>query len=113
MGQQALHFRIVTRAGAGLSVQSGLTIIRSNLILKLSDRLARVSQRVGLAIESLHPMTTDATALVKQILAQVQGVRALRHAVVRVAHLAAGFGIFFVKQGMQPERILAVSFDST
>ena len=50
-------------------------------------------------------MTTDAAALIEQILAEIQCVRSLRHAVVGMTHLTAGFGVFFMKERMQPKRI--------
>jgi len=53
-------------------------------------------------------MTAHATALVEKILAKVQRVRALGHPIVRMTHLTTGFGVLFVKQWMQPERIQAV-----
>src|SRR4051795_2990670 len=58
-------------------------------------------------------MTTNTAALIKQVLAEIQPVRALRHAVVGVAHLASGFSVLFMKKWMQPERVLAVSFFGT
>ena len=54
-------------------------------------------------------MTANAAALIEQILRQIERVRALRHAIVRVAHLATRFSVLFMKQRMQPERIPAVT----
>src|SRR5258706_6426851 len=112
MGQEALHFSsIVAGVAAGFSVQPRLAIVSGNLILELADRLARIGQGVTLAIECLHAMTTDTATLIEEILAQIQSVRALRHAVVRMTHLATGLSVLFMKQRMQPEWILSVSFN--
>ena len=53
-------------------------------------------------------MAANATALIKKILAEIQRIGTLRHAIVGVTHLAAGFGVLFMKQRMQPEWILPV-----
>src|SRR6185503_1426851 len=63
---------------------------------------------VGLTIEGFHPMAADAAALIKEILAEIQRVGALRYAIVRVTHLTAGFGVLLMKKRMQPERIQTV-----
>src|SRR5437588_6465167 len=108
MGQQSLHFHIITGVRAVIGVQFRLSFIRRNLILKLRDLLARIRQRIGFSIESLHAMTAHAAALIEEILAQVERVRALRNAIVRVTHLASRFGVLLMKQRMQPEWILTV-----
>ena len=58
-------------------------------------------------------MAADAATLIEKILRQVQSVGALRYAIVRMTHLTAGFSVLFVKQRVQPERILTVSFHRT
>src|SRR5215472_14590218 len=58
-------------------------------------------------------MAPDATTLIEEILAQVQRVGALCHPVVRMTHLAACLGVFFMKQRMQPEWIKPMSFNHT
>src|SRR5215471_798838 len=58
-------------------------------------------------------MTTDTAALVKEIFAEIKSIRALRHPVVRVTHLAARFGVLSMKKRMQPEGIKAVRFHDT
>jgi hypothetical protein len=54
-------------------------------------------------------MATDAAALIEEVLAEIQRVGALRYAIVGVTHLTAGFGVLFMKQRMQPERIQTMS----
>ena len=44
-------------------------------------------------------MTTHAAALIEKIPAEIQRVRALGHAIVRVTLLATGFSVLFLKQG--------------
>ena len=63
---QSLQLGIVL--GIGRFILLRLPLIRADLILKLGDLLARVGERVSFAIERFHAMTTDATALIKQVL---------------------------------------------
>ena len=58
-------------------------------------------------------MAADAATLIEKIFRQVQSVSALGHAIVRMTHLTAGLSVLFVKQRMQPERVLAVSLHRT
>src|SRR5215813_13501639 len=53
-------------------------------------------------------MTAHAAALIEKILGEIQRVGALRHPIVRMAHLTAGFSVVRVIKRMQPERIQAV-----
>src|SRR2546423_5326699 len=108
MSQEPLHFRIIAGVRAVVSVQFRLSLVRGNLILQLRNLLPRIRQRVRLSVKSFHPMTAHATALIEEILAQIEGVRALGYAIVCMAHLASGFSVLFMKQRMQPEWILSV-----
>ena len=83
--------------GAVVRIQFRLALVGYDLLLQLRNLLARIRQRVSFAIEGLHPMTADATALVEKILAEIQRVRAQRHPIIRVTHLAPGFGVLFMK----------------
>src|SRR5205085_12314046 len=105
MRQQPLDFGVITGVGAGICIQFRLPLIGSDLIAKLLNLLTCVRQRIALTIESLHAMTADAATLIEQVFAEIQGVGALRHAIVRMAHLAARFGVLFMKKWMQPEWI--------
>ncbi len=87
-----------------------MPLVRGNLIFELANFLPRVRQRVSFAIEGFHAMTAHAASLIEEVLGEVQRVRALRYAIVRVAHLAAGFGVVPVIERMQPEWIQSVRF---
>src|SRR5262249_16237709 len=108
VSQQTLHFGIVTRIGAGFGIQSALAIVGADLLLQLGNLLPRIGERIGLTIERFHPMAAHTAPLIEQILGGGGGVGALRHGIVCVAHLAAGLGVLFMEQWVQPERILAV-----
>src|SRR2546427_6213162 len=53
-------------------------------------------------------MAADAAALIERVLAKIQSISALGDPIVCVTHLASGFGVLFMKQRVQPERIQAV-----
>ena len=84
-------------------VYANAFFIRSNLILKLADTLTRSRQVVRLAIKAFITMTTHAATLVEKVTAEIQGVGALRNAILRVTLLAAGFRVFLLKHRPQPE----------
>jgi len=77
----------------------------------LQDLLARIGERVSLTIERFHSVTANASTLIEKILRQVKLIRTLRYAIIRVAHLATRFGIFFLIHGIQPVFVPAVTLD--
>src|SRR5207253_9657352 len=95
---------------AAVGIQFRLSFVRGNLILELRNLLSGIRQRVRFSIESFHAMTAHAAALIEEILAQIECVRALGYAIVCMAHLASRFGVLFMKQRVQPEWILAMRF---
>ena len=87
---------LVTGVRARVSFALGFAFVGGDLILELQNLLARIRQRVSLAIERFHAMTADASTLIEKIFRQIQLIGALRYAIIRVAHLATGLGIFFL-----------------
>src|SRR6266542_6294478 len=90
-----------------------MALVSTDLLLELSNLLSRIRKRIRLAIEGFHAMTTDTATLIKQVLRQIQSIRALRHPIIRMTHLAAGLGILLVKERMQPEGTQTVGLDRT
>src|ERR671927_73988 len=111
MGQESLHFVFADVLRLRFCVCACLFVVSFDLIFELSDLLTRCSQRICLAIESFVTMTTHTATLHEEIAAEIQRLRTLRDAILRVALLAAGFGILFLKHRPEPETMASVSFD--
>src|SRR6185503_8327990 len=81
-----------------------------NLILELSNLLARSGQRICLAIEPFVTMAAHAAALCKQVATEIQCLRALCDTITRMTLLAAGLSVLFFEHGPEPETMTPVTF---
>jgi hypothetical protein len=88
-----------------------LAFVGGEVFFQLLDGLARAAQGIRLAVEALVAMTAHAAALLKEVFAFRQHVRALQHAVGGMALLATRFHVVAFVERVQPEAMPTVSFD--
>ena len=86
----------------------GLVLVGRYLVFELLAELARVCERVRFAVEALVAMAADAAALVEEVFAFGQSRRALKHAVSRVALVAARLHVLLREEREEPELVFAV-----
>ena len=97
--------------GAGFGGSLGIfTASVGALELESLYALTRVAQSIGFAIECLVAMAAGTAANLEQILAAIQHVGALQHAVAVMTLIAPGLHVLFVIERPQPMLVSAVSF---
>ena len=73
-GRAQQRNQVLHRPGAGLF---RLALVGVDLFFQLRDHLPRVGERIGFAVEPFVTMATDAAAILEEVFAEVERIRAL------------------------------------